>query len=267
VHAVSIRRLVLALLFSALGVLAFASEQAQVVTWPSAGTPILQFTFGKFREISSLEGRRTFVTDTIAQNLSGKLIPTQKFSIYIFDTKQVRIGEAWMQVDNLAPGQTTKFQISFDASGTPAAVTVLSSTDVPRTVSLTVNSVPQGAALKVDGVDAGATPKMISVGVGKHQLTFSKEGFNAGTFPLEIGPEDVSGGTVSYELGASRYDTIVLRDGSVLNGDLDSVSGMDVVVRIGGTLQHFSRNQIKQIIMVEREPPSPDSLPEPEPKP
>jgi hypothetical protein len=262
-----IRKLVVALLFLAIAVAAPAAEQSLVVTWPSSGTPILQFTFGKFREIGSFDGQRTFVTDTTAQNLSAKLIPTQKFSVYIFDKKQVRIGEAWMQVDNLAPKQTAKFQISFNTSGTPATVTVLAPSDIPRTVSLTVNSVPQGATLKVDGVETGVTPKVINVGIGKHQLGFSKEGFNAGTFPLEIGPDDVSGGNVSYELGASRYDTIVLRDGSVLNGDLDSVSGMDVVIRIGGTLQHFNRNQVKQIIMVEREPPSPDSLPEPTPKP
>jgi hypothetical protein len=146
-------------------------------------------------------------------------------------------------------------------------VSVLASSDIPRKVTLTVNSVPQGADLKVDGVDAGMTPKLISVGVGKHQLGFSKEGFNSGTFPLEIGPDDVPGGSVSYELGAARYDTIVLRDGSVLNGDLDSISGMDVVVRIGGNLQHLNRNQVKQIVIVEREPPNSDQLPPPEPKP
>ena len=78
---------------------------------------------------------------------------------------------------------------------------------------------------------------------------------------------DVSGGTVSYDLGTSRYDTVVLRDGTVLSGDLDSVAGMDVVVRIGGNLQHFNRNQIKQIFMVERELPDPGTLPEPAPKP
>ncbi len=261
------RKLVVSLFFLALVVSVFPAEQTQVVTWPNSGTPILQFTFSKFKEIGSMGSQKTFVTDTIAQNLSGKLIPTQRFSVYIFDKKQVRIGEAWMQVDNLAPNQSAKFQISFNASGVPATITVLAPSDIPRTVSLTVNSVPQGAALKVDGVEAGVTPKVINVGIGKHQLGFSKEGFNAGTFPLEIGADDVSGGTVSYELGASRYDTIVLRDGSVLNGDLDSVSGMDVVVRIGGTLQHFNRNQVKQIVMVEREPPSPDSLPEPTPKP
>jgi len=246
---------------------AFASEPAQVVTWPASGTPILRFTFAKFKDIGSVSSEKTFVVDTVAVNLSGKLIPTQRFSVYIFDKKQVRIGEAWMQVDNLGPGQSAKFQISFNASGVPATISVLAPADIPRTVSLTVNSVPQGADLKVDGNDVGETPKMIKVGIGKHQLLFSKDGFNSGTFPLEIGPDDVSGGTVSYELGASRYDTIVLRDGSVLNGDLDSVSGMDVVIRIGGTLQHFNRNQIKQIMMVEREPPSPESLPNPTPQP
>jgi PEGA domain len=214
-----------------------------------------------------MEGQRSFVTDTTAENLSGELIPTERFSVYVFDKRQVRIAEAWMQVDNLGPNETTKFQISFNATGMPATVSVMAQSDIPRTVSLTVNSVPQGASLKVDGIDVGLTPKLIKVGAGKHQLGFSKEGFNAGTFPLEIGPDDVSGGSVSYELGAARYDTVVLRDGSVLNGDLDSVSGMDVVVRIGGNLQHFNRNQIKQIIMVERDVPNSGPLPEPAPKP
>jgi hypothetical protein len=263
----SIRRIVLSLFFVAFAVAAFSAETALVVTWPSSGDPILRFTFSKFKDIGSLGTQRTFVADIIAENLSGKLIPNQKFSVYVFDKKQVRIGEAWMQVDNLGPNQQAKFQISFNASGVPASVSVLAPSDIPRTVSVTVNSVPQGAVLKVDGVEEGVTPKVINVGVGKHQLGFSKEGFNAGTFPLEIGPDDVSGGTVSYELGTSRYDTVVLRDGTVLSGDLDSVSGMDVVVRIGGNLQHFNRNQIKQIFMVEREPPDTGPLPEPAPKP
>jgi hypothetical protein len=251
----------------AFSIAAFAAEPAQVVTWTSTGTPVLRFTFSRFRDIGSMAGQKTFVTDVTAENISGKLIPDQRFSIYVLDKKQVRIGEAWMQVDNLGPDQSTKFQISFNASGAPASVSVLASSDIPRKVTLTVNSVPQGADLKVDGVDAGMTPKLISVGVGKHQLGFSKEGFNSGTFPLEIGPDDVPGGSVSYELGAARYDTIVLRDGSVLNGDLDSISGMDVVVRIGGNLQHLNRNQVKQIVIVEREPPNSDQLPPPEPKP
>jgi hypothetical protein len=49
---------------------------------------------------------------------------------------------------------------------------------------------------------------MVKVGLGKHLLEFTKVGFNAGKFPMEVGPDDVSGGSVSYELGTSAHDTI-----------------------------------------------------------
>lgn len=240
---------------------ALGAKPGQVITWPSDGTPILRFTFSDFKNVGSSGRDRTYIGDVLAQNLSAKLIATQKFSVYVLDKGQVRIGQAWMDIDNLEAGQSAKFQISFVASGSPATVSVVATSDIPRTVTLTVNSVPQGADLKVDGNDVGETPKLISVGPGKHQLGFTKEGFNSGVFPLEIGSDDASGGSVSYELGAASYDTIVLRDGSVLNGDLDSISGMDVVVRIGGNLQHFNRNQIKQILMVQRQPTNQDGPP------
>jgi hypothetical protein len=78
----------------------------------------------------------------------------------------------------------------------------------------------------------GTTPKVIDVAIGKHMLEFEKEGFNRGNFPLEITSRDASGGSVSYELGSAAHDTIELRDGSVLTGDLVSISGMQVQVRI-----------------------------------
>jgi PEGA domain len=124
----------------------------------------------------------------------------------------------------------------------------------PKKVSITVNSIPQGAALSVDGTDSGTTPKLVQLAVGKHSLGFTKEGFNKGRFPLEIGPDDVPGGSVSYELGASTHDTIELRDGSVLSGDLVSVNGMQVVVSVGGNAQTFDRNQVKRILLTERDP-------------
>jgi hypothetical protein len=40
----------------------------------------------------------------------------------------------------------------------------------------------------------------------------------------------------------------------VLSGDLVSVNGMEVVVRIGGNAQTFDRNQVKRILLTEREP-------------
>jgi len=80
---------------------------------------------------------------------------------------------------------------------------------------------------------------------------------------VEFGPEDVSGGNVNYELGTAQFDTIQLRDGTVLVGDLDSVAGMEVVVRTGGVLQHIDRNKIKGILLVQRQPPSPQPSEQP----
>ena len=119
---------------------------------------------------------------------------------------------------------------------------------------MTVNTVPQGAVAKLYSVEVGSTPKIVQVAVGKHILEFSKEGFSPGRFPFEIGPDDASGGSVSFELGTSVHDTLELRDGTVLNGDLVSVSGMDVVIRVGGNDQKFDRNQVKRVLFVRRQP-------------
>jgi hypothetical protein len=117
--------------------------------------------------------------------------------------------------------------------------------------------VPQGAAVKLDGKDMGTTPKILDVAIGKHMLEFSKEGYNTGTFPLEMGPRDGNGGSVSYELGASAHDTVELRDGSVLTGDLLSVDATQIQIRIGGSMQTYNRNQIKRISLTQRDPASP----------
>ena len=205
---------------------------------------------------------RTYVTDTTAENLWSKRIPEATFTLYLFDKNKVRIGQAALSVSNVGPGETVKFQTTIAASGPPASLSI-TATYLPkelgpaaptRTVSLTVNSVPQGATAKLDGVDVGTTPKMMHVAVGKHVLEFSKEGFNPGKFPFEIGPDDVSGGSVSFELGTSAHDTVELRDGSVLNGDVVSVSGTEVVVHVGGKDQSVERNQVKRILFVQRQP-------------
>jgi hypothetical protein len=245
--------------------LALAKEQpAQVITWPESGTPVLRFTFGKFKEVGSLGTQHSYMVETTAENLWAKRISHAGFSLYLFDKNKVRIAEAWITVRDVGPGQAVKFQTTFGASGMPVSMELVA-TSLPaelgpaapaKTISVTVNSVPQGASLKVDGNESGTTPKMIQVGVGKHILEFSKEGYNTGHFPLDISPSDVSGGSVSYELGTSAHDTIELRDGSVLSGDLQSVSATDVMVRIGGAVQTFSRNQVKRISLVEREAPA-----------
>jgi hypothetical protein len=125
-----------------------------------------------------------------------------------------------------------------------------------RMIAITVNSIPQGATFKVDGTESGTTPKIVRLSPGKHTLEFSKEGFAPGKFPVEVGPDDVSG-SVSFELGAAAYDTVELRDGTLLNGDVESVTGTEVVVRVGGAPQRLNRNRVKRILLVEREIPAP----------
>lgn len=237
-------------------------QPTQVVVWPEQGTPVVRFTFGKFKEIGGVGSEHTFMTETTAENVWSKTIPSATFALYLYDRNKVRIGEATLQVSNIAPGETVKFQTTVASAGPPLSLAVVPRSvpkelgpAVPaRIVSITVNTVPQGAIAKLDGVEVGTTPKIVHVSVGKHLLEFAEEGFSAGKFPFEIGPDDVSGGSVSFELGTTVHDTVELRDGSVLSGDLVSVSGMDIVIRIGGSEQKFDRNQVKRIILVQRQP-------------
>jgi len=255
-------RFVLVSVAALVPLIAAAKEQpAQIVTWPESGSAVLRFTFSKLKEIGTVGSQRTYVTDTTAQNLWSKPIPDAVFFLYLYDKNKTRIGQGNITLSNVGPGQTVKFQTTIITSGAPASISLAARTvpgelgplEPPKKVSITINSVPQGATVAVDGVDLGTTPKIAQLTVGKHTLVFSKEGFNPGTFPLEIGMDDASGGSVSYELGASAHDTVELRDGTVLNGDLLSVDATQVTVRVGGAAQHFDRNQIKRILLVERD--------------
>jgi hypothetical protein len=233
----------------------------QTIDWPATGTPVLRFTFGKFRSLPDMGQLHAYVMDVAAENLSSKPIPSARFSVYLFDKGKVRVGEDAIELSNVSPGETVKFETTVTTSGAPVSVSIEDAIQMVRPISLTVNSTPQGATLRLDGVMQGPTPRLITVGPGKHTLAFSKEGFMAGTFPLEIGPNDVSGGTVNYDLGAASFDMVELRDGTVLNGDLVSISGMDVQVRVGGTIDHIDRNKVKRIVLTEREAPTPDLPP------
>ena len=101
---------------------------------------------------------------------------------------------------------------------------------------------------------------------GSHQLTTAacsgqphpdirEGGYNPGTFPLVIAPDQLSGGSVSFELGSGVHDTIELRDGTVVNGDLQSIDSTEVIVTVGGNPQKFDRNQVKRVVLIERDQP------------
>src|SRR5258708_22389196 len=167
----------LPLLMMLLVATASAKEQpAQTVTWPESGTPILRFTFTKFREVSAFRSERTYVTDTTVENLWTKAIPEAAFSLYLYDKNHTRIGDGYISLSNVGRGQLVKFQTTVNASGAPVSVS-LNARSLPqelgalapaRRISMTINSVPQGAALKVDGVDSGTTPTIAQLTLGKH---------------------------------------------------------------------------------------------------
>ena len=246
--------------------LCLAKDEPRVMVWPETGKPVLRFSFAKFRESSFSGKQHLYTSETTIENLWDKKISQANFSLYLFDKNKVRIGDGSIDVTNISSGESIRLQTTVAASGKPVTMTLSPESlpaelqpamppRPPRQISITVNSIPQGASLKIDGEDMGTTPKVVRVSVGKHTLEFSKEGFTAGSFPLDIGPDDASGGSVSYQLGNSAHDTIELRDGSVMVGDVEAVSATEVIVLIGGNLQHLGRNQVKRILLVERDMP------------
>ena len=233
----------------------------QVLVWPPSGQPVVRFSLSKLKDAGSSGKQHNYRIDVTAENLWGKRIENAEFSLYLFDKDKTRIGEGWISIKDVGPGEVVKFQMGASASGIPASMAVapqllpseLQSYLPPKTISVTVNSVPQGALLKVDGAEAGITPKIVRVTPGKHMFEFAKEGFSPGHFPFEVSADDASGGSVSYELGSSAHDTVELRDGSILSGDVESMSASEVLMHIGGTIQHLSRNQVKRISLVARD--------------
>ena len=259
-------RLVVSLFFSLVFVVFANGKEApqQVIDWPASGPTVVRFSFSKFKELSSVGKQHLYTTDVTAENLWNKKISRAEFTLYVFDKAKVRIGEGFVSVSDVSPAGVVKFQTTIPASGTISSMELVPQTLPPelqpalppKVISITVNSVPQGADVKLDGIPAGTTPRIVQVTQGKHTLVFSKEGFTPGTFPLEITQNDVSGGSVSYELGMAAHDTLELRDGSVLSGDVQSMTATEVFVRIGGTIQNINRNQVKRIILIQRDQPS-----------
>jgi hypothetical protein len=225
----------------------------------------VRFTFGKFVKVGSLASQGSYTVDVTAENLWSKLISSATFDAYFFSKDNVRIGNGYISLNNLGTKETVRFTLPFSATGAqPASLKILavhvpkelglSPAAPPKKIRMTVYTIPAGANLKVDGEEAGITPKQVELAVGKHTLTFGREGYHVGSFPVEVGPDDVSGGTVSYELGALAHDTVEMQDGTTLTGDLESVSASSVAMRVGGNIQSLDRNQVKRILLVQREP-------------
>ena len=237
------------------------AEPAITVIWPDASNPSLKLVFGKFmQQGTGYQGQRSFVSDVIIQNVSSRRIPRASLSVRLFDKQKVRIGDGVLNINDLGPGESTKIAFQFLTVGLPASLSLAAHNDVNgvptslKTVPLKVMSVPPGARLKVDGQDAGTTPKVIDLLVGTHILEFSKEGYATGSTPVDIAPDEIAGGAVTFELGGLSLDTVELRDGPSVTGDVLSVNMDAVVVRINGEDHSYARNKVAKIMLVERQP-------------
>ena len=261
--------LIFAVVFS--GALAAKNEPVIVMTWPG-DKPALKLTFEKFRQMSVYAGQSTFISDVTVQNLTDKQIPRASFTVYLMDKNKVRVGDGLLQVSELEAGQAAKIQFQFNSVGIPASLTLSAKKDMltapgAKTIPLRIISVPAGAKLKVDGQESGTTPVMVRLTVGTHQLDLTKEGYATGSTPLDVTSDELPGGSITVELGGLSRDTVELRDGSVVLGDVLSVSMTQVNVRVDGKERNYDRNQVKKIMLVEREVmrQSPETQPAPEP--
>ena len=100
--------------------------------------------------------------------------------------------------------------------------------------------------------NANNTPKVVDFTIGVHTLEFSKEGYAPGSTPLEVSADELPGGSVSFELGGLSLDTLELRDGTTVLGDVMSMSLATIVARVDGKDQKYDRNLVKKIVLVER---------------
>jgi PEGA domain-containing protein len=234
-----------------------AKDVTITLQWPQ-DKPAIKLTFGKFQQIAVFAGQSTFVCDVVVENLTDKPVPRASFTVYGNDKNNVRIGEGLLSLSDLNPQQQIKARLQFTSVGVPASLTLSARKDMlaapgVRIIPLRVLSVPPGAKLKVDGQDAGITPVMVKLTIGNHTLDLTKEGYAPGTTPFDVTPDELPGGSITVELGGLSRDTVELRDGTVLLGDVLSMSLSAVVVSVDGKEQTLERNQVKKMILVERQ--------------
>lgn len=233
--------------------------------WPDNGSPALRFTFNPLQEFGSFKNQKTYTSEVSAKNLWSKTIDHAEFVVLVFDAEQARVGEGYIRIASLAPGETSKFAVTFSTIGVPTRMRLeprdvpaeLGPPKPPHVIGVTIYSVPPGALLRVDGKEVGNTPIQVQLGDGQHVLEFSKEGFAVGHFTHNIGPNDVSGGNVTVELAGLNHDMVELRDGSTIVGDVQSVDAAHVVVTVAGEDRKIERNKVQKILLIQREAPAP----------
>ena len=226
-----------------------------VLTWPANGSDaILRFTVGKLHQISSASGQSDLLGEALVENLSAKPIPSASFYLYLLDKSGKRVGEGYLEVTNLAAGKRAKIPVTVHALSSYASMELQPQhlpSDEPMKVKMHITSIPSGASLKLDSQDSGVTPEVLPIAPGKHVLEFSKEGYATGSSPVEI-TENALPGSVELELTALTVDTVVLRNGTVMLGNLTSVTDSGVNINVKGKPIKLERSRVARIVLGQR---------------
>jgi len=228
---------------------AFAADT--VLTWPADGKdPVLRFTVGKLRQISSVSGQTDYLGEALAENLGEKAIPAASFYVYLIDKNGKRVGEGYLEVTNLGAGQKAKVPVSVHAMGSYVRMELQPQhlpSDEPLKVKMSVSSVPSGANLKLNGQESGVTPQVIALAPGKHTIEFRKEGYAMASAPVEIA-ENAMPGSLNVDLEPLSLDTVVLRDGTELVGNVTSVTATGVAITVKGKATKFERAKVARVV-------------------
>ena len=235
--------------FLLLCVAAFAADT--VLTWPADGKdPVLRFTIGKLRQISSVSGQTDYLGEAMAENVGQKAIPAASFYVYLIDKNGKRVGEGYLEVTNLGAGQKAKVPVSVHAMGAYVKMELQAQhlpSDEPMKVKMSVSSVPPGASVKVNGQESGVTPQVMALAPGRHTLEFTKEGYATASTPVDVA-ENAMPGSVKVDLEPLSMDTVVLRDGTELVGSVTSVTTTGVSITVKGKATKLERAKVARVV-------------------
>jgi len=226
-----------------------------VLTWPPDGKDaILRFTIGKLRQVNSSSGQSDLLGEALAENLSTKTISSASFYLYLLDKNGKRVGEGYLEVSNLAGGQRVKVPVSVHAMGSYASMELQPQhlpSDEPMKVKMSVKSSPPGATIKVDSQVSGITPQILPMTPGKHALELSKEGYATASSPVDVAANTPLG-AVEIDLTPLTQDTVVLRDGTTLVGDVTALTATYVSVTVKGKPTTLNRARVARIVLGQR---------------
>ena len=107
---------------------------------------------------------------------------------------------------------------------------------------------PVGATIKVDSQESGVTPQMVPMAPGKHVVEFSKEGFVTASTPVNVVANSMPG-SVDVELNPLTLDTVVLRDGTVMVGEVSSMTASAVNISVKGKATKLDRGRVARIVL------------------